>query len=178
MTIQILTVPGLGGSGPQHWQSLWEAQQTSIRRVVQADWEAPNCTEWVQQLQAEIQQAGNEIVLVAHSLGCLAVVYWALHHATAPVKAALLVAPPDTEREDFPETATGFAPVPLQRLPFPSIVVASTNDPYITLKRVQEFANNWGSELVSVGDCGHINAVSGLGDWPQGKVLLQRLLHP
>ncbi|WP_242920342.1 RBBP9/YdeN family alpha/beta hydrolase [Pontibacter liquoris] len=175
MAIQLIMVPGLGNSGPQHWQSLWEAQDTAIRRVGQSDWDTPTCAAWVKKLHEEIQQADAPVVLVAHSLGCLAVVHWARHYQ-GNVKAAMLVAPPDAERPDFPQEATGFAPIPQQKLPFPTIVVASSNDPYISMQRVQELGRNWGSQLVSVGDARHINASSGLGDWPQGQQLLQELL--
>ena len=69
-----------------------------------------------------------------------------------------------------------FAPIPLTRLPFPSIVVASTNDEYMTLERAQQVAQAWGSRLVNVGALGHINSASGLGLWPQGHALLQELV--
>jgi predicted alpha/beta hydrolase family esterase len=91
------------------------------------------------------------------------------------VRGALLVAPSDPEGPSYPLGPTGFAPMPLDRLPFRSIVVASTNDIYVTAERAREYAVAWGSELVDVGAAGHINAASGLADWPFGRVLLARL---
>jgi hypothetical protein len=66
--------------------------------------------------------------------------------------------------------------MPLLRLPFPSIVVASTDDEYVTLDRAQQFARAWGSRLVNIGVAGHINSATGLGSWPLGRALLDELL--
>ncbi|MFT4184927.1 MAG: alpha/beta hydrolase, partial [Rhizobium sp.] len=63
---------------------------------------------------------------------------------------------------------------PRQRLPFPSLLVASTDDPYGPSGYAKESACIWGSELVDVGPLGHINAASGLGDWPEGQALFRR----
>ncbi|MGN1057635.1 MAG: RBBP9/YdeN family alpha/beta hydrolase, partial [Comamonas sp.] len=70
----------------------------------------------------------------------------------------------------------GWAPVMLQRLPFPSILVGSRNDPYCSLERAQQMAQAWGSQWVNAGAAGHINSDSGLGAWDAGHALLQQLI--
>jgi predicted alpha/beta hydrolase family esterase len=170
----VLMVPGYGSSGPEHWQSLWEMAHPDFRRVMQRDWERPERDEWVSTLDTAVLQAQPPVVLVAHSLGCLVVAHWAAQHQR-PIHGALLVAPPDAEDPDFAVDAGGFAPIPLVPLPFRSIVVASTNDPYAEQGRVGYFAMQWGSLCVSVGASGHINTMAGFGPWPFGEELLTEL---
>ena len=172
----VLIIPGLGDSGPQHWQTLWEASHPEYRCVQQSDWEHPRRRDWTQNIDAAISSAESPVVLVAHSMGCIATVHWALSGGgNGRVAAALLVAPPDVEAETIPVGPTGFAPCPLSRLPFKSLVIASTNDPFAALERAKLFAGSWGSELVILESAGHINAASGYGPWPQGERLLERL---
>jgi predicted alpha/beta hydrolase family esterase len=181
MTPITLILPGLFNSGPDHWQSHWERLDSGCRRVEQADWDTPRCADWVTTLDSAVARVSGSAVLVAHSSACAAVAHWA---ATAPdahlsrVQGALLVAPSDPEGPQYPAGPTGFAPVPQKRLPFPSIVVASTDDVYVTLERAREYATNWGSRFVNVGAAGHINSTSGLGDWPAGYALLAELRGP
>jgi predicted alpha/beta hydrolase family esterase len=170
----VLIVPGWGDSGPDHWQTLWERANADFRRVVQRDWLYPSCVEWVDTLTAAIREAGAPVVLAAHSLGCLAVAHCG-RDPGLPVHAALLVAPPDVERPDYPPVSEGFTPIPRARLPFPSLVVASRNDPFIAFERSRELASAWGSRLVDAGDLGHINPDAGLGSWPLGEQLLDEL---
>ncbi|MBX0292240.1 alpha/beta hydrolase [Hymenobacter sp. HSC-4F20] len=171
----IFIVPGLGSSGPDHWQTRWE-QHYGYRRVEQRNWDQPILSEWVAALDAAIAAAGPEVVLVGHSLACATIAHWA--GSTSPrITGALLVAPADVDRPDLPPEVANFAPMPLTRLPFPSTVVASTNDEYATLARAQQFAKAWGSRLVNVGALGHINSASGLGLWPEGHALLRELLN-
>lgn len=175
MEIKVLTAPGLGSSGPLHWQSIWE-QEPGIIRIEQQNWDAPVCADWISRIEAQVQEAGPQVVIVAHSLACIALVHWAAQ-TKLHIRGALLVAPADTEQPSFPPEASGFAPLPLTPLPFKSIVVASTNDEYATLERSRFFAQAWGSRFVNTGAKGHINASSGLGEWPEGKKLLKELLH-
>jgi predicted alpha/beta hydrolase family esterase len=170
----VLILPGLYNSGPDHWQSRWESAHPEFRRVLQDDWEHPRCADWVARLEAAVL-ATPGAVLVAHSSSCALVAHWAGAAESGGVRGALLVAPSDTEAASYPAGPTGFDPMPLARLPFPTIVVASTDDPYVTLERARMFADAWGSRLVTVGDAGHINGQSGLGDWPAGFALLQEL---
>jgi len=176
VSARVLVLPGLHDSGPEHWQSRWERADPSFRRVVQRDWERPDRAEWVAALETAIRQSGEPVVLAAHSLACSLVAHWAASHPNrGSVRGALLVAPADVERPDFPRSATGFSPMPMVRLPFPSIVVASANDPYVSPARAAEFAAAWGARLELLGPAGHVNAESGFGDWPQGRDHLEFL---
>lgn len=174
MSVPVLLLPGIGDSGPEHWQTLWEARHPAFRRVVQRDWERPVCAEWAVALEQAVAASGADTVLVAHSLGALLAAHWAAS-TKRRIRAALLVAVPDPAAAGFPAEAEGFA-VARQVLPFRSIVVASSNDPYAGGAHARYCAATWGSELVDIGDAGHINAASGLGEWPQGLALLRRLM--
>lgn len=169
-----LVLPGYQDSGPAHWQSRWEALDATLTRVQQRDWDVPDRDDWVAALDAAVGASGQEVVLVAHSIGCLTVVHWAAR-ARPRVRGALLVAVPDPSGPRFPAPATGFASVPRDRLPFPSIVVVSDDDPYAAPGFGIACAAAWGARLFDVGSKGHINGQSGLGDWPQGRALLATL---
>ncbi|MCU1308863.1 MAG: alpha/beta hydrolase [Acidobacteriaceae bacterium] len=172
----ILTVPGLWNSGPKHWQSLWERSLLNCRRIEQAEWTAPRCADWIANIDAAVAVAGDiPVFLAAHSAGCIAVAHWAQNGRKA-VGGALLVAPADSERKGYPEAAQGFRPINLAKLPFPTIVVASNDDPWLSVERAMYFAESWGSRFVNIGKGGHINADAGFGPWPQGEQLLQELL--
>ncbi|MDQ3711441.1 MAG: alpha/beta hydrolase [Acidobacteriota bacterium] len=171
-----LTVPGVTNSSPQHWQSLWEKEfPEKFRRIEQKEWNTPVCADWIETIEAEVQKANPEtVVLVAHSLGCTAVAHWARKLGTK-IKGAFLVAPSDCEAENYTFDTKGFAPIPLDALPFKSLVVASSNDDYVSLKRAQQFADAWGSEFTNVGAKGHINFGAGFGEWNKGLELLKKL---
>ncbi|MBI3790758.1 MAG: alpha/beta hydrolase [Gemmatimonadetes bacterium] len=171
-------LPGIGSSGPEHWQTRWERLDPTLVRVQQAEWDAPRCADWVQTLDAAIAAATAPVILVAHSSACALVAHWVKQTAGAPgirVGGALLVGPSDPTGPHYPVGPTGFAPVPLVRLPFPSIVVASTDDIYVSLEQAAAYARAWGSRLENVGARGHINSASGLGDWPEGRAWLDEL---
>jgi uncharacterized protein len=192
--IHYLILPGWQNSGPAHWQSLWE-QQLNAQRVMQHDWMRPLRGDWITRLEDQIlsiserapqqacrQSAQNtkkadepDLILIAHSLGCHLVAAWAaLSKQTHRIKGALLVAPPDGIRENFPPELKSWRPPVLQKLPFPSICVISSNDPFCDLQPGKDMAAAWGSSVVEMGDKGHINAESGLGDWQQGREMLGR----
>ena len=175
----MLVLPGWQNSGPRHWQTLWEQQDPIFLRVQQRDWEFPHREWWLERITAEVKQSPAPIVFAAHSLGCIALAHWckAAQGEVARIKGALLVAPTDVDSKDAPKQIKDFAPAPRDLLPFPSIVVASSNDPYLTLARAREFARAWGSRFVDIGAVGHINGESGLGDWPEGKRLLRHLIE-
>jgi predicted alpha/beta hydrolase family esterase len=175
----ILTVPGLNGSGPSHWQTLWERARADTVRAELGMWDRPHRNSWVTKLDQAIRTAQAPVVLVAHSLGCQAVAWWAELSGQPygwPVAGALLVAPADVDRHDAPTELKGFAPAPATVLPFPSILVASRDDPWIEIGRARALAGQWGSHFVDVGCQGHINAASGIGDWQEGRALLHRLI--
>ena len=157
------TVPGWQNSGPEHWQSTWERLDARITRVQQDDWDQPELDAWSSRLEASLTEAS---VLIAHSLGCLISV-----RARKNVAAALLVAPPDVERI---VALRPFTP-PMERLPFPSTLVFSSDDPWCTAERSRRLGDAWGSTVVDVGARGHLNTESRLGTWPEGRELLRRL---
>ena len=172
----ILMVPGLGGSGPEHWQSLWQRDLPDCRRVEQRDWDLAERDGWIAALDRAVAESSRPPILVAHSLSCALVVHWAME-TRRRAQGALLVAPADVYSDDnTPPEAHVFRPMPIARLPFPSIVVASSNDPYVAIARAAKFAAAWGSRLVDIGPAGHINAASGFGAWPEGRRLLDSLL--
>lgn len=175
MDYPVLIIPGHGNSGPAHWQSLWQGKQSEWRRIQVDDWDHAVCDDWVAAIEKEVARLGSDTILVAHSLGCLAVVQWAARY-TSRIRGALLVAVPDPAGPAFPSAdAIGFLPLPIQRLPFPSTVVASSDDPYASVAFARSCAAAWGSAFVEAGARGHLNAGSNLGDWPDGYQLLQRL---
>lgn len=172
----IYLLPGWQDSGPGHWQSRWEALYGDTR-VVQADWHWPRRGDWMARLDEVLLAApATPVLLAAHSLGCQLVAAWAGHsRLTARVAGALLVAPPDTERAELPPALHGWRPHPRIRLPFPSIAVISRDDPYGDAARMGAVATGWGARVVDAGPRGHLNAESGLGDWPEGRALLASL---
>ncbi|MGD9835424.1 MAG: RBBP9/YdeN family alpha/beta hydrolase [Piscinibacter sp.] len=171
----VLLLPGWLNSGPEHWQSRWEALH-GHRRVEQDDWEWPRRGDWMARLDEVLLELPEPALLVAHSLGCQLVAAWAAHTRHAPrVAGALLVAPPDTERDDMPPNLFNWRPIVRERLPFPSLAVVSSDDPYCALPRAQAMAADWAAGLVEIGARGHINGESGLADWPEGLALLARL---
>lgn len=172
---RVFIVPGLGSSGPDHWQTHLERQHPDYVRVQQREWDAPDCSEWVATLeQALAGEDPSRVVLVAHSLGCATVAHWAARHGHA-IRGALLVAPADVDTTRFAGfPTTGFAPMPLLRLPFASTVVASSTDEWVTPTRARQFAAAWGSQLVEAGPAGHLNVASGHGPWPLATELLHQ----
>jgi predicted alpha/beta hydrolase family esterase len=175
--LTILTIPGLWNSGPKHWQTHWEATHAGMRRVLQRDFDHPDRAEWVAALDEAIRACDAPPVLAAHSLGCTLVAQWAADRGGRGVAGAFLVAPSDVEAPDYPIEGRSFASMPLHELPFPSIVVASTNDQYVSLARAEIFAKAWGSRLVVIGDAGHINGASGYGPWPEGERMLMEFVQ-
>lgn len=176
----VLIVPGLENSGPAHWQSLWEASRADCQRVDLGMWDKPHRNTWVNKLNHAIRAANRPVVLVAHSLGCLAVAWWAQLEQPgpdSPVIAALLVAPPDVDFFPLDDRLTAFSPTPSEPLPFPSILVGSQNDPYLGYRGARRLARVWGSRFADAGRVGHINADSGLGEWPFGQFLLEQALR-
>lgn len=176
----ILIVPGWSSSGEDHWQSRWQRNLKTARRVEQDDWIRPDRDRWVARVVEEVASSVRPVVLVAHSLGVITVVHAARKLArlpSQPVKGAFLVAPADAENgPDWPVTQGetfdgrdgGFTPIPRERLPFPSALIASANDPYCSIGRAREFSSAWGAVMVEAGDLGHINVASGHGPWPDG----------
>lgn len=169
----VLLLPGWQNSGPDHWQSRWELLYGD-QRVEQHDWDTPRRGDWLARLEEVVIDAPAPVVLVAHSLGCILTATWAkFSRHTGKVRGALLVAPGDVEQWGLAPALPGWAPIVREPLPFQSALVASRTDPYCSFERAQALAQAWGSRLIDAGECGHINAESGVGDWPQGRAFLQ-----
>jgi uncharacterized protein len=167
----VVILPGIGGSGELHWQTRWEKSDQRYRRFQPTDWNRPELEDWMFALDRAVGAAPKPPLLVAHSLACLLVAHWQ-QVSTAPVAGAFLVAVPNPKAQAFPIEAASFADPPPSKFRFPSRIIASTNDPYGTIEYARGRASQWGSDIVEVGELGHINEASGLGDWRQGKTLL------
>jgi len=176
--VSVVIVPGWRNSGPGHWQSLWAARIAGAVRVEQEDWLQPHRSPWVASVEEAIAAAPHPVILVAHSLGCIASVHAVEQLRSKPagsIAGALFVAPADPERRALFED---FTPVPANPLPFASIVAASSNDPYCPIRMASAYAKSWGSTFVRVPSAGHINVESGHGEWPLGWALLGALAAP
>lgn len=165
----ILMVPGLGGSGPDHWQTRWQDRLSTARRVEQAAWDEPDRALWTERLVDDVSACRRPVVLVAHSLGVVTVAHAAASLPAEVVRGAFLVAMPDVERDDLePASLRDFAPLPRDPLPFPSLMVASRDDPYCEYGRAEDVSYDWGAAIVDAGEAGHLNAAGGFGPWPEG----------
>ncbi len=169
--MRFIIVPGWRDSAPGHWQSLWAERLDGAVRVEQDDWVAPARHAWVASIAKTIIEQNEPVVVIAHSLGCIATTHLP-PEAVKCIQGALLVAPADPERR---AVLSDFAPVPYQKLPYRSVLVASSNDPYCPVRLAGAYARAWGSEFVRMQNAGHINIESGHGEWPLGVALLQSL---
>jgi predicted alpha/beta hydrolase family esterase len=161
--------------GEQHWQTFFEQSGSNFLRIDQQDWDAPNCKDWIEAVDKAI--AGydlSNVILIRHSLGCSTIAHWAARY-NKKIKGALLVAPSDPEAPHYDFPAKGFAPIPKEKIKFKTIVVASTDDPWVSLDRAEFFAKNWGSEFINIGNAGHINVSSGHTQWEEGLGILKTL---
>ena len=173
----ILIIPGLGHSGPGHWQHRWAEKIRNARFVEQDEWEVPTLEQWVDTIERDIMMATRPVVLVGHSLGVPAIIAANGRLTDTKVKGAFLVAPPDVDgHPDVPKATAPIKDLPRDQLKFPSMLVASANDPYCTVERAAELASCWGSDFHVAGDVGHINAESGHGPWPEGLLMFTRLM--
>jgi len=174
-------LPGWQDSGPQHWQSIWLKKYPNAIKVLQKDWMYPEKQTWVKTLNEHIEKyPDKDIILVGHSLACTTIAFWSNEYypkTSAKIKGALLVSPSDMDLPNFPKEIRGFSPMPLEKLKFRSIIVTSSNDPWVDIDRAKYFAQCWGAELVNIGPHGHINTDAGFGEWPEGEKLLQKLME-
>lgn len=161
-------VPGLGSSGPEHWQTWLEARLANAVRIQQSDWRDASLADWAARLRWHFSRTPGQFILVAHSFGALAAVQAASDYRERLI-GALLVAPADPERFGVEEL------LPQSPLGFPAIIVASTNDPWLRIERAEHLAKLWHAEFINLGAAGHINAESGHGPWPEGRLLVERL---
>lgn len=173
--MRYLNIPGLNNSGNEHWQTRWEQiYPNRFSRVQQDDWDFPNKEQWIDRLDKSVKEIDTPTILVAHSLGCITAVHWATTHYSPFIYGALLVAPADVENS-AKEILKSFAPVPVEKLYLPTIVVASMNDPYCAMEQAAKWAAYWGSRFIAIGNKGHINSESQLQDWQEGQAVLWQL---
>ncbi|WP_417434265.1 RBBP9/YdeN family alpha/beta hydrolase [Hoeflea sp.] len=172
----ILIVPGYTNSGPDHWQTRWQARLSTARRVEQDAWSKPVREDWTARFAQTVNDAEKPVVVIAHSLG-VATALQALPECNKKIAGAFLVAPPDVANPQIrPKHLMTFGPYKEDPLPFPSIVVASRNDPFGSFEHAGVMANAWGAMLVDAGEAGHINAQSGHGPWPEGIMVFAHFL--
>ena len=177
----ILIVPGLRDHVAEHWQTLLEARLDKVRSVPPLTTDKLSCQARIDNLQRQIASIEGDIILVAHSAGCLMVAHWAAAFRRA-IKGALLVTPPDLQASwpaAYPSPASlqqhGWLPLPRERLPFPSILAASANDHLAGFDASSALACDWGSELLDLGEVGHMNPASGFGAWPDAETHIRQL---
>ncbi|MCH9807825.1 MAG: alpha/beta hydrolase [Alphaproteobacteria bacterium] len=173
----ILIIPGWSGSEKDHWQSRWQRSLKTARRIEQEEWFEPNLEAWSDRIIKAVEIARRPVVLVAHSLGVITLAHTAPRLPEGKIAGAFFVAPADVDNvQDWPVTRgyeaskslSGFAPIPTATLPFPSMLVASSNDPYCQLGRAKQLSRVWGAKLIEAGEVGHLNVNSGHGPWPEG----------
>lgn len=171
-----INIPGLRSSDDNHWQTIWEKEYPDeFFRVVQSDWENPNCNEWIERIEKELKRFDYEqLILISHSVGCVSIIKWFESYGHR-IRGALFVAPSDVDRPGYPKYITGFNPMPEHELPFPTIVVASSDDHVVTIERAKLFSRNWGSEFVVLDRAGHIESKSGFGKWDFGLELIKKI---
>lgn len=170
-----LIVPGLGNSGPEHWQTYFQNSGDNFHRIEQHNWDTPTCEEWIEAIEKKVSEFDlSTIVLIGHSLGCSTIAHWAAKYKRQ-IKGALLVAPSDLEAPEYTFPTKGFTPIPLDKIHFKTIVVASSDDMWVSLDRAIFFADNWGSEFINIGNAGHINVASGHTNWDEGMSILKTL---
>lgn len=174
--LDILMVPGYQGSDKNHWQSRWQRNLSTARRVEQDSWAKPECADWTARLKEEVEKSERPVLLVGHSLG-VATIVQAIPLLGNKIKGAFLVAPPNVNNPNIkPKHLMTFGPYPQQKLPFPSVLIASRNDEYCDFSVAEQYANDWGSLFLDAGEAGHINTNSGHGPWPEGLMVFTELI--
>ncbi|UDF31719.1 UNVERIFIED_ORG: alpha/beta hydrolase (plasmid) [Roseateles sp. XES5] len=174
--VDTLILPGLNGSPEAHWQRHWARDNPESRVVEQHDWTCPEREDWLAALERQVDMLGRGVWLVGHSLGCVLAARFAESRLATRIRGALLVAPCDLDAtEVLHPCAIKFGAMPQKRLPFPSLIVGSLNDPYMPVDRLQRTAQAWGSDLIDIGNAGHINIASGFGRWSAGYDFLELL---
>ena len=173
----LLLIPGLRDEAPGHWQSILAGQWPGAVSLPALGRQNIDLAARVAQIEEAVQGIKGPVVIVAHSLAISALVHAAPRFPEGKVKGALLVSPPDHEAPGFPKEGRSFDGVPSDPLPFPSLLVVSNNDPYVTAERAADMATAWGSELHFAGEAGHINVASGHGPWPEGLLMFTRLMQ-
>ena len=173
----LLIVPGLNDSGPDHWQTRWQQKLSTAQRVRQTDWARPDHASWTDAVAQAVHAATRPVIIIGHSLGALSAAHAAPHFGAGKVAGAFLVAPPSEEWMRAHHLDLGaFETHPRDPLPFPSLLVASRNDPHAAYDASEDLAFTWGANLLDAGEAGHINVASGHGPWPEGLMSLAHFL--
>ena len=177
--LDILIIPGLGGSGPDHWQNRWAQKLSTARIIEQADWHNPSHEAWVAAILRAIEASDRPVALIGHSLGAIAAASAINKAPREKIAAAFLVAPPDLDSAALQPGQIDPAfkeKAPQAALKVPGVIVASRNDAFSDYAFAEKLAVLWGLDLADAGDAGHINAESGHGPWPEGLMRLAGLL--
>jgi len=165
----LVFVPGLGNSGPDHWQTRWQQKLSSSRRVEQTDWDHPKKQDWVARVVETLETTRKPTVVIAHSLGVLAAAAALPAVKSDRVKGAFFVCPPGKPFIiSCDEIDHAFARISHDPLPVPSVLVASRDAPCCPWLDAEELAFAWGSSFIDAGHSGHINTDSGHGPCPEG----------
>jgi predicted alpha/beta hydrolase family esterase len=173
MNTETIILPGIGGSGNDHWQTLWKQRGMSGPVFEPSSWDTPDLDDWAAALERAVRSTKHPPLLIAHSLACLLVAHWGAKQA-CPIAGAVLVAVPDPDGPLFPRAEAGsFTFASRKPLPFPALIIASTDDPYGSVCYAQQCAVEWEAGLIVAGAVGHINSDSGLADWPFGAALVE-----
>jgi uncharacterized protein len=178
-SVTYLFLAGYGNSTGEHWQTKWFRQFPNSVWVEQKNWDYPVCEDWVSELDKVLTTINQPVVVIAHSLGCLTFVEWSRQNpeiCIAKIAGVFLVAVPDADATSFPKDIQGYQCSSFEKLPVKSLMIASSNDPYASVDRTEFFAKQWSSELIWIGEKGHINVSAGFGDWPDGEEYLQEFL--
>lgn len=177
--LNVVVVPGLGGSSPGHWQTLWQSEHPEWTRFQPSSWNQPELVDWASALDRAVDESKSGAILLAHSLGCLLALDFANRHPDK-TNGLFLVAPPDPEAATFPSEVKKFAAATANLGPVqvPAVALTSTTDPYCAAERVPQLCRRWGVSSVVVGDAGHINVSSGHGPWADGYRAFADFLRP
>ena len=142
-----------------HWIERWGQRLSTARKV-------PTGTNGADPLVDAIGSASGPVVVIAHKDGVERLVSLVSAADEVAVRGALLVAPrggqPMGERDE--------------PLPFPSILVASRNDPDCDYDTAESMGARWGSQVMDAGQAGGIDHESGHGPWPEGLMVFARFI--
>jgi hypothetical protein len=170
--MEIIYLAGIHNSPPGHWQHHWH-RLLGGTWVDHLDWNRPEAGPWTTDFDEALRKTSGSKILLAHSLGCLTLSRWAEKHQDPNIRGSFLVAPPDPSSTAYPKEALGFGDPFDIAFPFPTVLVASQDDPYASLDYSKRLAEKWGSEFLDVGKKGHINLGSRLGSWDEGLKAFQ-----
>ncbi|MCC8366246.1 alpha/beta hydrolase [Xenorhabdus sp. PB61.4] len=170
-----LIVPGYTNSGPDHWQSHLERKYQNVIRVQQDNWLSPIREKWLYRLHETIEKTSGEIFLIGHSCGAVTITQWAKEKSCNRVTGALLVAPADIDSPDAPPELHIQRPLPKIPLPFPTTLVCSDNDEFLSLEKAHSLARSWKTELIVLSGAGHIHTAAGYGEWQEGEKLINTI---